>query len=593
MISVLSLPRWQPCWPRLSYCSRIRHRRGSLRHRTRPPAARASTRWRSKRPRSPRPPWCWSAASRAMTQASAPCARPWPSTRSAAIDRCGCWPCRSPIPMARHWAFHPPALPIVSIRSRTRCGAGWARQAPDLVLIANDEDAGLAAALGAQQVADMGAIPAKHWSARTDWVKKLGPVAKSPAHVELDSRRARTPRQLAAALAQHYGRDFDQTLYIGAIALARAPEARRRRRREAAGRALGGPARRTAWRGPARCRWLGHIVFTELARQTQDPRYTRAGAQGRGPGLRCGGQDAGGHALQRRLQRFGVHGHHHPGAGRRTHRRAQVLRHGRPAPALHGEARPATRRGCTATGRKPTCPGAAATAFAALGLALTLSDLPRDSGAYAHALQGYRNLMKTLLPLQTRDGLWRNVVNHPGAYAEFSGTAMIGFALQRGLKNGWLKGREYQLAVDHAWLAVNSRAAASGSHDRRVRIHGALHHHRRVPAAPPPSWARTRVAAPWPCCSRRNSWAPSHASDGLAADQHPGPQLSLCRRDAAGAAGCRPGHSAGLQLRPARTQWRRQDHAAVRCSPDCCRRSPARSASPASTPRGNRPASGH
>jgi rhamnogalacturonyl hydrolase YesR len=101
--------------------------------------------------------------------------------------------------------------------------------------------------------------------------------------------------------------------------------------------------------------------------------------------------------------------------------------------------------------------------FAAIGLALTLAELPRESAAYSHALQGYRALMKTLLPLQTRDGLWRNVLNHPGAYAEFSSTAMIGFALQRGLRNGWIRGREYQQAADQAWLAVNSRASATGS----------------------------------------------------------------------------------------------------------------------------------
>jgi rhamnogalacturonyl hydrolase YesR len=101
--------------------------------------------------------------------------------------------------------------------------------------------------------------------------------------------------------------------------------------------------------------------------------------------------------------------------------------------------------------------------FAALGLALTLSELPRDTEAYAHVLQGYRSLMAALLPLQTRDGLWRNVVDYPGAYAEFSGTAMIGFAMQRGIRRGWLTRREYGAAVDAAWLAINSRTSPSGT----------------------------------------------------------------------------------------------------------------------------------
>jgi rhamnogalacturonyl hydrolase YesR len=101
--------------------------------------------------------------------------------------------------------------------------------------------------------------------------------------------------------------------------------------------------------------------------------------------------------------------------------------------------------------------------FAALGLALTLSELPRDTEGYAHALASYRALMAALEPLQNRDGLWRNVVNHPGTYAEFSGTAMIGFALKRGLDKGWISGRDYERAVDRAWLAVNSRSSAAGT----------------------------------------------------------------------------------------------------------------------------------
>ena len=78
-------------------------------------------------------------------------------------------------------------------------------------------------------------------------------------------------------------------------------------------------------------------------------------------------------------------------------------------------------------------------------------------------VKSYRKLMAALLPYQTRDGLWRNVVNYPGAFAEFSGTAMIGFALQRGLSQGWIKGRDYQRAVDRAWLAVNSRTSSAGT----------------------------------------------------------------------------------------------------------------------------------
>ena len=71
--------------------------------------------------------------------------------------------------------------------------------------------------------------------------------------------------------------------------------------------------------------------------------------------------------------------------------------------------------------------------------------------------------MAALLPYQNRDGLWRNVIDYPGAYPELSGTAMIGFAIARGLHEGWITGRDYERAVERAWHAMNSRISSSGS----------------------------------------------------------------------------------------------------------------------------------
>ncbi len=94
---------------------------------------------------------------------------------------------------------------------------------------------------------------------------------------------------------------------------------------------------------------------------------------------------------------------------------------------------------------------------------MLLSELPHEHPGYAHALQSYRQLMAALLPLQQRTGLWRNVVDYPGAYGEFSATAMIGYAIQHGLANAWIEGKAYHQAVDRAWRAVNSRTSDSGS----------------------------------------------------------------------------------------------------------------------------------
>jgi unsaturated rhamnogalacturonyl hydrolase len=103
-------------------------------------------------------------------------------------------------------------------------------------------------------------------------------------------------------------------------------------------------------------------------------------------------------------------------------------------------------------------------AFAALGVAMTLSELPRDHPAYADVLRSYRAHMAKLLPWQNRDGLWRNVVDQPGAYGEFSATAMIGFAMQRGIAKGWFAdAAPYRAAVARAWRAVNGRTGSDGT----------------------------------------------------------------------------------------------------------------------------------
>lgn len=334
-------------------------------------------------------------------------------------------------------------------------------QAPDLVLVAADEDAGLAAALSSQQVADMGSIPARRWSGDGDWVQQLGTVPESRAHAELAQRRQRSPRELATALAQHYGRDFDQVLYINALAMV----ARIRLGQIEDVKKLVEPyvdGSKDSLARPSALVMAGHVVFTELARRTQDPRYAALVRKVADLGF-----DASGRMLEAMP--------YHDGYSDSVFMGTTVLAQ---AGALSGEQQyfdMADRHlrfmekldlrpdGLYRHRPEADVPWGRGNGFAAIGLALTLSELPRKGEARAHALQSYRNLMKTLLRWQDRDGLWRNVVNHPGAFAEFSGTAMIGFALERGLARGWISGREYRAAADRAWLAVNSRAASNGS----------------------------------------------------------------------------------------------------------------------------------
>jgi rhamnogalacturonyl hydrolase YesR len=101
-------------------------------------------------------------------------------------------------------------------------------------------------------------------------------------------------------------------------------------------------------------------------------------------------------------------------------------------------------------------------AFPALGLALALSDFPKDHPEFNHILQTYQSYMAKLAQFQDEDGLWRQVVDHPGSYPEFTSTAMIGFVMQRGIRNGWLDARRYQPVVQKAWQAVLTRSGTDG-----------------------------------------------------------------------------------------------------------------------------------
>lgn len=101
--------------------------------------------------------------------------------------------------------------------------------------------------------------------------------------------------------------------------------------------------------------------------------------------------------------------------------------------------------------------------FAAVGLTWTLSNLPSDHPGRAKLLSSYEKLMQAAKPFQTTNGMWRQVIDHPESYEEFSCTCMLGFAMQRGIQNGWLPSEEYMPIVELAWQGVNKRVDSQGN----------------------------------------------------------------------------------------------------------------------------------
>ncbi|MBN8822546.1 MULTISPECIES: glycoside hydrolase family 88 protein [unclassified Spirosoma] len=90
----------------------------------------------------------------------------------------------------------------------------------------------------------------------------------------------------------------------------------------------------------------------------------------------------------------------------------------------------------------------------AAGMTELLSILPEDNIYRPRILQGYRNMMKTLLNYQDKNGMWHQLLDDPTAWPETSGSAMFTFAFIRGLKKGWLDEKTYGPAARKAWIAL-------------------------------------------------------------------------------------------------------------------------------------------
>jgi len=331
--------------------------------------------------------------------------------------------------------------------------------APDLVVVAG-EDFGLAQALSQNIVASVGKVPAVRMEAASGLLNAVPPrINPSQAHVEIDKRQDRSPRQLAEQLGKVYGHDFDQLTYLPGMALiAQSRLGNTADVAKLAARYLDGRD------NLARANSLtlaGHLVFAELAEKNQDGRYldlvrkaantgfTETGAMKESMPFHDEMSDsifmaipllAKAGKLTGEKKYFDMAARHFAFMQKIVQRPDGLYRHSPLTDAAWGRGN----------------------AFPALGLALALSDFPQDHPAYESMVAAFVQHMDALLPLQNEDGLWLQVVDQPGAYAEFTATAMIATSMLRGIRNGWLDSRTYQPAVDRAWHAILSRVSPEG-----------------------------------------------------------------------------------------------------------------------------------
>ena len=99
--------------------------------------------------------------------------------------------------------------------------------------------------------------------------------------------------------------------------------------------------------------------------------------------------------------------------------------------------------------------------FAALGYAETLTYLPEDHADRDALLAQHRRHLTALLDYQQPSGMWRQIIDFPGSYQEMTVTCMVGYAMARGMRLGWLD-ESYADALRLAWQGVSERIDDEG-----------------------------------------------------------------------------------------------------------------------------------
>ncbi len=268
----------------------------------------------------------------------------------------------------------------------------------------------------------------------------------------------RSPIEVARQLATVYGHDFNQLTYLPGMALI---SQMRLGHVDAVAKLAEPYLTRDTLNRASSLTLAGHMVFAELARRTKDPRYTTLVKKVGDLGF----DEAG--AMRESMpyhtemsDSFFMAGPITAMAGTLTGDRKyfdMVAKHFRFMQTL-------TLRSDGLYRHSPLVDTAwsRGNAFPALGMALALSEFPKDHPERSYVLGEYQKLMTTLADHQDPDGMWHEIIDEPGSYPETSATSMIATAMLRGIRQGWLDA-SYQARVDRAWTAVLLRTNPDGT----------------------------------------------------------------------------------------------------------------------------------
>ncbi|MFN7921948.1 MAG: glycoside hydrolase family 88 protein [Bryobacteraceae bacterium] len=337
--------------------------------------------------------------------------------------------------------------------------------APDQIAALGADPDGLLPALAANDAAGVGTIPGKIVPAEGDWLKayldtwKSGMPA-SPARAEMRIRMARTPKQVAEHMAVPYGHELPEVVYIPAVAVMgrlrlgalddveRIVEPYYSRQKDSLAKATASHQ-------------SGHLLFADLAVRTKKPRYIELVRAAADMAFTADGQMREAMPLHNEMSdSLFMGGPILAAAGKLTGEAKyfdMAVRHLEFMRKLCWRADGLYRHSPldeAAWGR--------GNGFPALGVALTLADLPKNHPGREALVEAFRKHIDALAKSQDHTGMWRQVIDVPGTYAELSSTCMIGVAMLRGVRNGWLKADDYRPRIDRAWEAVKARVASDG-----------------------------------------------------------------------------------------------------------------------------------
>ena len=291
----------------------------------------------------------------------------------------------------------------------------------------------------------------------------------SPARQEIQKRIRRTPLEVAIQLAQPYGHELDSVAYqpaLSLIARSRLSQLAKDPGYLAEVETIVAPFRDgkkpTLTESPSGGTLAGHLIFTELARRTQNPRYVQLARQAADMGFDGNGLPREAMPFHREMSDavfmgtpILVHVGRLTGENRYydmalRHLRFMLKLNLRPD-GLHQHS-PLDR---TAWGR--------GNGFPALGLALCLTHFPQARPDRDEMVAAHRAHLEALARHQDPSGMWHQVIDHPGSYRELSCTCMITFAMIRGVRLGWLEESTYRPVIEKAWPAILARIAPNGS----------------------------------------------------------------------------------------------------------------------------------